>query len=149
MRKIIGVIGGRTLDEKIKEKAYKVGFEIAKRGYVLITGGLTGVMEEASRGAKDAGGLVIGILPDVRKEDANPYVDIPIVTGINEMRNIIIVRTADVLIAVNGGTGTLTEIAFAIHLGKKVFGVDCKVGLDILNFEDPVLAVNNAIKTIM
>ncbi len=148
MKKIIGVIGGRVVDEKIKEKAYKIGFEIAKRGYILLTGGLGGVMEEASRGAKDAGGLVIGILPGINKNEANPFVDIPIVTGINEMRNVIIVRTADVLIAINGGTGTMTEIAFAIHFGKNVFGVDCDTKLGIENFEDPFKAVERAIESI-
>uniref|UniRef100_A0A7C4UFR8 TIGR00725 family protein n=1 Tax=candidate division WOR-3 bacterium TaxID=2052148 RepID=A0A7C4UFR8_UNCW3 len=148
MMKIIGVIGGHSVDDKIRVIAYKVGYEIAKRGFVLVTGGLGGVMEAASMGAKDAGGLVIGILPGIDKYDANDYVDIPIVTGINEMRNVIIVRTADVLIAIDGGTGTLTEIAFAKHLGKKVFGVKCDLEIGIENFEDPIEAVNKAIESI-
>lgn len=148
MKKIIGVIGGSIIDEKIKEKAYKVGYEIAKRGYVLLTGGLGGVMEEASRGAKEAGGLVIGVLPGINKNEANQYVDVPVVTGMNEMRNVIIVRTADVLIAIDGGSGTQTEIAFAIHFGKKVFGVDCNTKLDIENFENPVYAVEKAVESI-
>ncbi len=117
---IIGVIGAGECNQEEYNNAYQVGRLIAEAGDMLITGGLGGVMEAASRGAKEAGGTTIGILPGLKKEDANPFIDIPIVTAASHMRNIIIVNSADVLIAVYGGYGTLSELAIALKLKKKV-----------------------------
>jgi uncharacterized protein (TIGR00725 family) len=103
--------------------AEAVGRALAEAGATLVCGGLTGVMEAACRGAKSAGGLTIGILPDTDRSDANPYVDIPIVTGIRCARNTIIVRTAQAAIAVGGSYGTLSEIAFALTFGTPVVGL--------------------------
>ncbi|RKX71024.1 TIGR00725 family protein, partial [candidate division WOR-3 bacterium] len=91
---------------------------------ILICGGMGGVMEAACKGAREAGGLTIGILPGNSIESANPYVDIPIATGFGEARNVIITRTAQALIAIDGKYGTLSEIAFAIIFRKPVIGIN-------------------------
>ena len=117
---IIGVIGGEASTQEVLRQAETVGRLVAERGAFLICGGLGGVMEAACKGAKSAGGTTIGVLPTARKEDANPYVDIPIVTGMGTARNVIIVRTADAIIAIDGRFGTLSEIAHSLDQGKKV-----------------------------
>lgn len=116
----IGVIGGAKIEESEKALAYEVGKQIALKGADLVCGGLGGTMEEASRGAAENGGTVIGILPGEFKNDANPYVTIAIPTGMGVGRNMLVVRTADVLIAFPGSYGTLSEIATALNLGKTV-----------------------------
>jgi uncharacterized protein (TIGR00725 family) len=121
---IIGVIGGSNCPKKICNQAEAIGQGIAKGGAVLVCGGLGGVMEFACKGAKSAGGLTIGILPSMDKNDSNKYVDIPIATGISIARNIIIINTADVVIAIDGGYGTLSEIAFALNLHVPVIALD-------------------------
>jgi hypothetical protein len=90
---------------------------------VLICGGRGGVMQAACQGAKEAGGLTVGILPGVDRGGANPFVDVPVVTGLGEARNTIIVRTADAAIAIHGGYGTLSEIALARKMGRPVVGL--------------------------
>jgi len=132
---IIAVIGGQNgaSDEALR-MAREVGRLIAERGAYLVCGGLEGVMEAACRGAKEAGGTTIGVLPTASKQDANKYVDIPIVTGMGTARNVIIVRTADAVIAVDGKYGTLSEIAHALDHGKKVVSLGSwqleKLGVD-------------------
>jgi uncharacterized protein (TIGR00725 family) len=116
----IGVIGGNSIDEKTAEMAYMVGKHIALNAAVLICGGLGGVMEAASKGAYENGGIVLGILPGEKKSDANPFVSIALPTGFGSGRNILVVRSSDVLIAFPGSYGTLSEIAFALNLGKTV-----------------------------
>lgn len=124
MKKLIAVIGGSVIkSEEIKNLAFEAGVEIAKRGYVLVCGGMGGVMEEASRGAKSVGGVVVGILPGKDISEANPYIDIPIVTAMSHARNAIIVRTACCVIAIDGEYGTLSEIALAKVINKPVFGI--------------------------
>ncbi len=103
--------------------AEETGRLIAEHGCLLICGGMAGVMEAAAKGAKEAGGTTIGILPHTDRHEANPYIDIPIATGFGEGRNVIIIRTADVLIAVAGEFGTLSEIAFALKMRKPVIGL--------------------------
>ena len=95
----IGVIGDAVCSEKVMNLAEEVGREIAKLKGVLICGGLTGVMEGAARGAKKEGGLTIGIIPSESTDDANPFIDIPIVTGLRDARNIIVVRSSEAIIA--------------------------------------------------
>jgi len=121
---IVAVIGGNYCSKEMAGIAYEVGKRIAERKHILICGGLGGVMEAACRGAKDGGGLTIGILPGKEKIEANPFVDIPIVTAMSHARNAIIVRTADVLIAVDGKYGTLSEIGLALAIDKKVVGIN-------------------------
>ncbi len=120
----ISVIGAGKCDEKTYALAEQVGRELALRGATVVCGGLGGVMEAACKGAKSAGGRTIGILPGTDRRDANPYVDIPIVTGIGEARNSIVVRTGRVVIAIGGEHGTLSEIAFALKFGIPVVGLD-------------------------
>jgi len=120
---MIAVIGANQCEKKIERLAFQVGLEIAKRGHYLICGGMNGVMKEACRGAKTMGGTTIGILPGKAKEDANPFVDIPILTALSHARNAIIVRTADAAIAVGGRYGTLSEIGLALCIDKPVFGL--------------------------
>jgi uncharacterized protein (TIGR00725 family) len=93
--------------------AEEVGELLARRGAIVVTGGLSGVMEAVSRGAKNAGGLVIGILPGFDKRDANDYVDVAITTGMGWMRNTLVVRAADAVIMISGGIGTLNELTVA------------------------------------
>jgi uncharacterized protein (TIGR00725 family) len=118
-----------------------VGRELAARGAVLICGGLGGVMEAACRGAKDAGGRTIGILPGTDRAAANPFVDAAIPTGLGEARNALVVRAADALIAVGGGYGTLSEIALALKAGKRVVGLDSWDIEGVVAVGDPAAAV--------
>jgi hypothetical protein len=121
--KQIGVIGAGDCSPKMVSLAEDVGRRIALKGAALITGGLGGVMEAASRGAKSAGGLTIGILPGCSRREANDYVDIAIVTGLSHARNVLVVRSSDIVISIAGGFGTLSEIAFALKMGKPVVGL--------------------------
>lgn len=119
----IGVIGGASPDPEYRQIAHDVGKEIAKKEAILVCGGLGGVMEAAARGAKKSGGLTIGILPGNSPRDANIHIDIPIATGLGYSRNSLVAMNADVLIAVDGQYGTLTEIAYGNIYGKKVIGI--------------------------
>lgn len=124
MRKpIVAVIGEADASAEKQVVAEEVGRLIAGRGWILVTGGLSGVMEAASRGAAAAGGLVVGILPQGTTGAANPHVAVPIATNMGHARNAIIAHTADALIAIGGSFGTLSEIAIARKLGKTVVGI--------------------------
>jgi hypothetical protein len=144
MKKNIAVIGGRRTEKGLLKEAEEVGSLIAKRGATLICGGLTGVMEAASKGAKSQGGLTVGILPHNDTKEANPYIDIPIATGLGITRNVIIARAADVLIAIGGEYGTLSEIAFALQMGKPVVGIRTWDIKGVINAENAIDAVNKA-----
>jgi uncharacterized protein (TIGR00725 family) len=95
-------------------------------------------MEAACRGAKEAGGITVGVLPGFSREDANPFVDVAIVTGLSHARNAIVARSSDAVVAITGGYGTLTEIGFALQLGIPV------IGLDTWKLEAPIVAARNA-----
>ena len=122
-RLLIAVVGGSTCSSEETEWAAAVGRLVAERGAVLVCGGLGGVMEAAARGAKQAGGLTVGILPGSDADDANPYIDVPLATGMGEMRNALIVRAAHAVIAIGGGWGTLSEIALAQRIETPVVGL--------------------------
>ncbi len=139
--RIVGVIGGSQVPEGIYSIAYETGKLIGERGYALLTGGLGGVMEAASKGAKEAGGLVIGILPGHSKSSANKWVDIPIVTSMSHARNVIITQTADVLIAIDGRVGTQSEIAFGHIYKKKIIGIRCSIPLPFKRVRTPEEAI--------
>lgn len=144
-KKIIAVIGGAETSRRNLKIAEEVGTLIARKGAILITGGLEGVMEYASRGAKKANGLVIGILPGTDKRTANEYVDIPIVTGMNQARNIIIARTADCAIAIDGNYGTLSEIAYCLMFNVPVIGINTwKIKAPIIHVKSAKEAVSKA-----
>jgi uncharacterized protein (TIGR00725 family) len=122
-RKIIGVVGGTIAGPEVLSRAEETGRLIAEHGFLLICGGMAGVMEAAAKGAKEAGGTTIGILPHADRHEANPFIDIPVASGLGEGRNLVIVRAADLIIAVDGEYGTLSEIAFALKLHKTVIGL--------------------------
>lgn len=141
---LIAVIGGRKTDKALKKEAEAVGRLIAERGGILVCGGMHGIMEAASKGAKQAGGLTVGILPQEHKREANPYIDIPLATGLGIGRNVIIARTADALIAIGGEYGTLSEIAFGLQMKKPVIGIrtwDIKGVIPAQNAEEAVAKV--------
>jgi uncharacterized protein (TIGR00725 family) len=149
-RKIIAVIGGSQPDEKSLEIAEQVGSLIAKKNAILITGGLGGVMNAASKGAKASNGMVVGILPTSEKESANPYVDIPIVTGISAARNIIIARTCDCAIAIDGKYGTLSEIAYCLMFNVPVIGINTwEIDAPIIKAKDAEEAVDIAFEKVL
>ncbi|MFN3976003.1 MAG: TIGR00725 family protein [Aquificaceae bacterium] len=120
----VAVIGSSTAkpEEEEYKIAYELGKEIAKRGLVVVCGGRSGVMEAVCKGAKEAKGLTVGILPSYEGEEANPYVDIKIRTGMNWNRNPLVVASGDVVVAIGGNWGTLSEIAYALILGKPIIG---------------------------
>jgi uncharacterized protein (TIGR00725 family) len=110
----VGVIGSHACGEEVSAIAHRVGQLIAEAGAVLVCGGLGGVMDAASRGARDAGGITVGILPGDDAGAANPGVQIPIPSGLGEARNVVIVRTADAVVGIAGGWGTLSEAALCL-----------------------------------
>lgn len=119
----IAVCGGQFCDEPFLRFAEEAGRALGEAGATLICGGLTGVMEAACRGAAEAGGTSIGVLPGNDPEAANPWVTHAIATGIGHARNLIIVNSADAVIAIDGEYGTLSEIAFAVKLARPIVGV--------------------------
>lgn len=125
----MAVIGGGEADPAALELAREVGREIARRGGVLLCGGLGGVMTAAAQGSAQAGGVSIGILPDPDRSRANPHLTFTIATNMGHARNMIIAHSADALIAVDGSYGTISEAAIALKLGKPVIGLN--VGWDL------------------
>ncbi|MEQ9345872.1 MAG: TIGR00725 family protein [Thalassospira sp.] len=119
----VAVIGAKVASDEDCRVAEALGKALAEVGYTLMTGGRTGVMEAASRGAYEAGGLVLGLLPGDEFDTANPYVTVPLATGIGPARNSVIARSARLLIAVGGGYGTITEMAYGLHYDRPVFAL--------------------------
>ena len=152
-KKVIAVIGGGQPTSKETKLAEKVGRELAKRGAILVCGGLGGVMEAACKGASAEGGMTIGILPGENRQSANPYVQIPIATGIGYARNAAVVKSAQAVIAIGGSYGTLTEIGYALQSGIPVIGLNTwtisrngKHDKAIIPAENPVEAVETALE---
>lgn len=119
----VAVIGGSRPGRPAVEAAFEVGRLIARAGAVVVCGGLGGVMEAACRGAREEGGFAVGILPGASPADANPWVDLPVATGLGYTRNALVVMNADAVIAVDGEYGTLSEIAYGKIHGKRVVGL--------------------------
>jgi uncharacterized protein (TIGR00725 family) len=119
----LAVVGPGSAGEEELAAAEEAGRLIAKRGALLVCGGLGGVMEAACRGAHEAGGTTLGLLPGDDRREANEFVDIAVPTGLGEGRNALVVRVADAVVAIGGGYGTLSEIALALRAGKPVIGV--------------------------
>ena len=153
---IISVIGSSNgATEELKALAEAVGRELARRGVMVVCGGLSGVMEAVCRGAKSEGGVTIGILPGGSPSEANPYVDIPIITGMGYSRNVIVVHSGRAVIAVGGSFGTLSEIGHALGddipvVGLKTWplsrsGEGQPVDGAIIQASDPVDAVDKAL----
>jgi uncharacterized protein (TIGR00725 family) len=152
---IISVIGGSKPTPEHLALAEAVGRELAQRGVMVACGGLTGVMEAVCRGAKSAGGTTIGILPGRSPDDANTYVDIPVVTGLGYARNFIVVHTGQAVIAIGGAFGTLSEIGHALGDDIPVVGLQTwplhrngngeLIDGAIIQASDPVDAVEKAL----
>jgi uncharacterized protein (TIGR00725 family) len=119
----VAVIGPSLADETISEAAFQVGAQLARAGAIVVCGGGGGAMEAVCRGARSAGGLTVGILPGRSRDEANPYVDLALPTGMGEARNALVVRAADVVISVGGGVGTLSEIGLALKMQRPVVGL--------------------------
>jgi uncharacterized protein (TIGR00725 family) len=119
-RKYAAVVGPGTCDDETRRLAYEVGSGLAKEGFTIVTGGELGTMEAASQGASEAGGLAVGLLPGTDRSRANTHADVTVVTGIGHARNLAVVASADVVVAVGGEWGTLSEIALAGVLGRPV-----------------------------
>lgn len=148
-RALVGVIGNGLEDDAHNELAEKAGRLLASSGVNLVNGGLGGVMRASARGCKEAGGLTIGLLPGSDPNDANEYIDVPIATGLGELRNFLIVRAASAVIAIGGGYGTLSEIALALKAGKPVIGLSTwDVSKDVFKASTPDEAVSIALKHI-
>jgi len=151
-KKFIAVIGGSQCSKEEAKLAEAVGRELARRGAILVCGGLSGVMEAVCKGAQSEGGITIGILPGDNRQAANPYVQIPIVTGIGYARNAIVVKSAQAIIAIDGNYGTLSEISHALQNGIPVIGLNTwalsKNGQpdnSIILAQDPTEAVDKAL----
>ncbi len=149
----IAVIGASKASVSELQAAEEIGREIARRGAVLVCGGMGGVMEAACRGAETAGGITVGILPGDNRHSANSYVQIPVVTGIGYARNVAVVKSAQAAIAIGGSYGTLSEIAYALQSGIPVIGLNTwnisRNNTDkdhIVQAKSPTEAVNKALE---
>ncbi|WP_416839809.1 TIGR00725 family protein [Haloferax sp. DFSO52] len=119
----VSVVGGSVVPDPVEAIAEDVGRLLAQRGHTVVCGGLGGVMEAACRGAKDAGGTTIGILPGEDRSEANQYVDICLVTGLGHARNALVVMNADAVVAIDGSGGTLSEIGFGNVFDRPIAGI--------------------------
>ena len=123
-KKFVAVIGGSNCSPEEARLAEEIGRELARQGAILVCGGLGGVMAAACKGVSSEGGVTIGILPGGSRQAANPYVQIPIVTNLGEARNVIVIKSAQAVIAIDGSYGTLSEIAHALQNGIPVIGLN-------------------------
>jgi uncharacterized protein (TIGR00725 family) len=142
----IAVVGSGEADDQQAWLAEEVGAALAEAGAVLVTGGLGGVMEAACRGAKSRRGRTLGLLPGMDRASANGWVDIAVTTGLGELRNGLVVRSADAVVAIGGGSGTLSEIAFALKTGTPVIGLSTWDIEGMVQATDPRDAVTRALR---
>lgn len=153
-RLYVSVIGAGTCDAATRTAAEEVGKLLAESGTVVITGGMTGVMEAACKGAKSAGGVTLGILPGLDRSAGNPYLDFSICTGIGHARNLAVAASGDAVIAVGGEFGTLSEIGLSLKTGKRVISLgswevsrrDSKPS-EVISAASPAEAVQLALST--
>jgi len=123
-KKIVSVIGGHICNAEVEQTSYELGKNLAKVVYYLACGGLSGVMKAICRGFKDGNGVTIGILPGYDKKEANEFVDIALPTGLGLARNVLVVKCADVVVALPGEAGTLSEIAYCLQFGIPVISLN-------------------------
>lgn len=145
---IIAVIGDSSCPPQEAKLAETVGELLAQQGATVICGGLGGVMEAACRGAKSKGGLTVGILPGQDSGAANPWVDVPVVTGIGEARNVVVVKSAQAVIAIGGSYGTLSEIAHALKSGIPVIGLNTWSLSRNGEKDDSIVTVQSAVEAV-
>lgn len=137
----VSVIGGSDVGPESIAVAEEVGERLAENGHTVVCGGLGGVMEGACRGAIRAGGATVGILPGIDPEMANDSVTVPVVTGLGQARNVLVVLNGRAVIAIDGQYGTLSEIAHALELGRPVAGIDTHEVEGVESVESPREAV--------
>ncbi|MFB6162894.1 MAG: TIGR00725 family protein [Halococcoides sp.] len=137
----VSVIGGSTVDTETSATAREVGRHLAEHGHAIVCGGRGGVMEATCRGASEAGGRTIGILPGKDRAAANEFVDMAIATGMGAARNALVVLNGDAAIAIDGSTGTLSEIALALDAGRPVAGLDTHAIAGVEPVDTPTAAV--------
>lgn len=123
-KKVVGVIGGHVCKAKVEQISHELGKKLAKVVDILVSGGLSGTMKAVCSGFKVGGGLTLGIIPSYCKEDANPFVDIVLPTGMGLARNLLVVKSADVVVALPGAAGTLSEIAYCLQFGIPVISLN-------------------------
>lgn len=146
----IGVIGGSSCTSRQAEMAFRVGELIALRGGILVCGGMGGVMEAACRGAKENGGITVGILPGASAREGNRHLTIPVVTGMGYARNALVVMSSQAIVAIGGKYGTLSELAYASQFGVPVFGLSTwKVRMPVKHVRTPAEAVRLAFAAAM
>jgi uncharacterized protein (TIGR00725 family) len=144
----VAVVGAHDAGASLAADAEAVGAGLARRGAVVVTGGRGGVMEAACRGAKEAGGTTVGILPGSDRAEANPWVDVALATGLGEARNALVARAADAMVAVGGGYGTLSEVALALKTGRPVVGLGTWDIPGVAQAADPAAAVTAALDAV-
>ena len=144
----VSVIGGSTVGTELSEQAREVGRRLAERDHTVVCGGLGGVMAATCRGASAAGGHTIGILPGEDPAAANQWVETAVATGIGNARNALVVMNGDAAIAIDGSTGTLSEIALALDAGKPVAGIDTHDVAGVEPVESPAAAVEYVERTV-
>jgi len=144
----VSVIGGSAIDEAEAEIASSVGRLLGQRGHTVVCGGLGGVMEAVCRGAIEAGGHTIGILPSDRRADANEYVDEAIATGLGHARNALVVMNGDAVIAIDGGGGTLSELGYASVYDRPTVGIGTHDAEHVEAVETPEAAVKHVEETV-
>lgn len=142
----VAVIGPARAAPDVLEQAEAVGRELASRAAIVVSGGLGGVMEAASRGASEAGGTTVGILPGPSREGANQWLTVAIPTGMGQLRNGLVVTAADAVVAIDGGYGTLSEIGFALRIARPVVGLGTWEDDSIVAAGHPVEAVERALE---
>jgi uncharacterized protein (TIGR00725 family) len=145
----VAVVGPGDADARALGDAHAAGNELALLGAVVVCGGLGGAMEAACRGAHEAGGVTVGLLPGTDRSAANPHVTVALATGMGELRNGLVVRAADALVAVGGGFGTLSEIALALKLGRPVVGVRTwDIAAEVVRVDDARAAARRAVELV-
>ena len=147
MKKLISIVGGREASRELLLEAQKLGRLIARSGYGIVCGGMGGIMEAAARGCKEEGGLTVGILMHDDPKFANPFIDVAIPTGLGIARNLLVVRAGEVVIAIDGRYGTLSEIALALQLGKPVIGLQTwDISENIIKVPSAEVAIKEMLK---
>lgn len=148
-KKIVSVIGGHSCTPKVEQLAHNLGKKLAKVVEILVSGGLSGTMKAVCSGFKAGGGLTIGIIPSYDKKEANKFVDIAIPTGMGLSRNVLVVKAADVVVALPGEAGTLSEIAYCLQFKIPVISLgswDIKGVIVVSNIEEAVKKVSEILK---
>jgi len=148
-KKIVAVIGGHSCTNEVEQIAHKLGKKLAKVVDILVTGGLSGTMKAVCSGFKGEGGLTIGIIPGYNKEEANEFVDIVVPTGMGLARNVLVIKAADVVVALPGEAGTLSEIAYCLQFRIPVISLgswDIKGVIKVSNIDEGINKISEILK---